>query len=268
MVKFGETTEKREILIVIKTYPEISKKHTETVCTAGIDKESKQLIRLYPVRYRYLSGEKQFKKYQWIVANISKATTDIRPESYNIVESTIRLGEVIGPGRDWQEREKWVLSPGNVYGSFEDLIAAQQEGRISLGIIKPRKIKNFRIEKKRVQEIEDAKLKVNGVLSQLDMFEDRKKLYVMPYRFILEFVCDNAECKGHSLSILDWEFGQLYRKVRNTNGWERKIEKKIEEICGAGNDTYIFLGNMARWQNIFCILGFYYPPKIRQMALF
>jgi len=39
----------KDILILVKTYPEISTKYTETVCTGGILAETKELIRLYPV---------------------------------------------------------------------------------------------------------------------------------------------------------------------------------------------------------------------------
>ena len=52
------------ILIIVKTYPEISRKYTETVCTAGVLADSKTLVRLYPIRFRYLEGTLQFKKYQ------------------------------------------------------------------------------------------------------------------------------------------------------------------------------------------------------------
>jgi hypothetical protein len=72
----GDISNKQDILIVAKTYPEISKKYTETVCTAGIHGATKKLIRLYPIRYRYLTGESQFRKYQWIKAKIEKAKLD------------------------------------------------------------------------------------------------------------------------------------------------------------------------------------------------
>ena len=77
------------ILIVVKTYPEISRKYTETVCTAGVLADSKTFVRLYPIRFRYLEGALQFKKYQWIRANITKAISDPRPESYNIAPDSI-----------------------------------------------------------------------------------------------------------------------------------------------------------------------------------
>ena len=50
----------RDILILVKTYPEISRKYTETVCTAGILADSKEMVRLYPIRFRYLEGRHQF----------------------------------------------------------------------------------------------------------------------------------------------------------------------------------------------------------------
>jgi hypothetical protein len=36
----------KDILIFVKTYPEISKKYTETVCTGGILAYTMQLVRL------------------------------------------------------------------------------------------------------------------------------------------------------------------------------------------------------------------------------
>jgi len=42
--------EKREILILVKTYPIPSKNYLETVCTAGVT-DIGEWIRLYPVSY-------------------------------------------------------------------------------------------------------------------------------------------------------------------------------------------------------------------------
>ena len=100
-----------DVLILVKTYPEYSVKYTETVCTAGILAENKQLIRLYPIRYRYLEGKNQFSKYQWINVKLSKAASDSRPESFNIAEGSIKLGETIETKKYWNERKEWVLDP-------------------------------------------------------------------------------------------------------------------------------------------------------------
>ncbi len=88
---------------------------------------------------------------------------------------------------------------------------------------------------------------------------------------MVEFCCDDTKCSGHRMSILDWEFGQLYRKVFNSDNWQKKIKAKIiDEICGETRDTHIILGNMAGYPQTFCVLGFFWPPKTqsRQMLLF
>lgn len=106
---------KTNILIDVKTYHEISRKYTETVCTAGLMADSKTFVRLYPIRFRYLEGSMQFKKYQWIRADVTKATSDPRPESYNIAPDSIELGDIIKAGKTWEERCAWLLNEKTVF---------------------------------------------------------------------------------------------------------------------------------------------------------
>lgn len=260
--------EAKDVLILVKTYPEYSTKYTETVCTAGILAENKRLIRLYPVRYRYLEGKNQFSKYQWINVKLTKAASDSRPESYNIYENSINIGDVIESKKDWYERKEWVLNENNLYNSVEELYETQKFSGVSLGLVKLKKLTRFQIESKPKTDIEQALRKKKTIMNQLDMFEDKKDLEILSYRFVLHFRCESSECNGHVMSILDWEFAQLYRKVKNSKDWKTKIEKKIKNICGPKKDTYLILGNMAKRQHIFCILGFFYPPKNRQLRLF
>jgi len=263
-----KVNKKQSILILAKTYPEISKKYTETVCTAGLHKATKKLIRLYPIRYRYLAGENQFKKYQWIKAEIDKTNFDSRPESYNIVENSIEIGNVIGTSDDWVEREKWIINENTLFDSVEDLLISQKQNKTSLGIIKPKEILDFRLELKSSEEIEDAEKKKKSILSQMGLFEQPKDIELLPFRMILKFKCHNQNCSDHNMSILDWEFGQLYRKVKGSVDWEQKITDKIMSVCSPKRDPHLILGNIARWQNVFCILGIFYPPKVRQLKLF
>ncbi|RJP78168.1 MAG: hypothetical protein C4522_13390 [Desulfobacteraceae bacterium] len=260
--------DKQNILVLVKTYPEISKKYTETVCTAGIQESTKKLIRLYPIRYRYLTGEFQFKKYQWIKTKIVKANSDSRPESYNPIENTIEIGDVIGTSDDWNERAKWIINENTVFDSVEDLLLAQKQNKTSLGIVKPKEILDFIIEKKTTEEIAEAEIKKNGVLAQMGLFEQPKDIDLLPFRLVLRFRCYNKYCKTHNMSILDWEFGQLYRKVKKNIDWEQKITDKVTNICSPKREPYLILGNIAKWQNIFCILGIFYPPRRRQQLLF
>jgi len=53
---------KTKILITVKTYPSISTKYKELVCTAGFTDKGKW-IRIYPVPFRKLDYSTQYKKY-------------------------------------------------------------------------------------------------------------------------------------------------------------------------------------------------------------
>jgi hypothetical protein len=263
--------EKSDILILVKTYPEISTKYTETVCTAGIIKDTRSLVRLYPIRFRYLEGDQQFSKYQWIKAHLRKALSDPRPESHHIVSESIEVGDIIPVGENWDERYAWVINDSNVFPSVEALREAQKANGISLGIVKPKRVEGVTIQPRDIQEVEQAIAKKDSIVNQLDMFEAKKDLYILPVKIMIEFFCHDPDCKGHKMSILDWEFGQLYRKVERSKDWRAKIETKIMgEMCAETRDTYLFLGNMAAHPQTFCVLGFFWPPKSgpRQMGLF
>ena len=96
-------TKKERILILCKTYPSPSAKYTETSCVAGMT-EAGQFIRLYPVPFRMVSDERQFKKWQWITARVGRSNDDRRHESHRIFVDTIELGEVISSEKAWALR--------------------------------------------------------------------------------------------------------------------------------------------------------------------
>jgi len=82
----------KDILILVKTYPEISRKYTETVCSAGVLADTKKLVRLYPIRYRYLTGKDKFSKYQWIKSRLRKSQSDTTRKATNWLEILLHLG--------------------------------------------------------------------------------------------------------------------------------------------------------------------------------
>ena len=62
------------ILILCKTYPSPSGKHVETSCVAGME-EGGQLIRLFPIPFRLIDDQKQFRKWQWVNCGLAKPPT-------------------------------------------------------------------------------------------------------------------------------------------------------------------------------------------------
>ena len=99
--------QRRKVLIVTKTYPSISRKYKETVCTAGVlldDYEKPiQWIRIYPIRFRSLNLDKRYPRWSIISAEIEKNTKDYREESFRINDSSIEIVRKIDTSNNWRE---------------------------------------------------------------------------------------------------------------------------------------------------------------------
>lgn len=54
--------QQKRVLIWGETYPELSSKYRETVCTGGCLEDGRP-VRIYPVPFRYLEGDSRYKMY-------------------------------------------------------------------------------------------------------------------------------------------------------------------------------------------------------------
>lgn len=251
--------ERKKIFIVTKTYPAISKKYRETVCTAGIllDDNDQPLdwIRIYPIRYRQLDFNQQYPRWSIISAMIEKNQKDSRLESYRIDENSIEIVKKIDTTNNWQAR-KDLLFPLEF-----DTIKEIEEKGLSLGMIKPKTIVEYYVEETE-REWDEKK---QAIQDQLDFFEVPVDLEKIPYKFGYEFTeQDNTK---HKFSISDWEISELYRKCRNnskaTNPQDQekeavdKVRQKLEKL--SKEDLYFIVGNLHQHRKTFMIIGLFYP---------
>jgi hypothetical protein len=112
--------EKKRVYILVKTYPTISEKYSELVCTAGV-LEDGSWIRLYPMPFRLLNDDQKYPKYTWVEVNAERNISDFRPESYRPDISTM----VVEPKPDkvnWDERRKIIFKNKPVYTNLRALI--------------------------------------------------------------------------------------------------------------------------------------------------
>lgn len=263
--------ETRKILIATKTYPSISTKYQETVCTAGIllseEENPLQWIRIYPIRYRYLDFDKRYPRWAIVSAKIKRNDQDYRPESFKIDDNSLKIIRKIDTTNNWQERKSLVLSL-----QFRSIADIQAQGK-SLGIIKPKSIERF-FSKKTSREWNQ---KQQTVLNQLDLFEPNIDLEKIPYKFFYQFT--DEDNVPHKYSISDWEIMELYRKCRDRSqlsGLEaeqyalEKVRQKLEDDFLESKDLYFIVGNLKNYAKSFMIIGLFYPPlvKFNQMELF
>ena len=275
---------KEKVFIVVKTYPTISQKYIETVCTAGF-REDGSWIRLYPIPFRFLQKEQRYKKYQWIEAELVHNDKDSRPESYHIcnVDDIKPLDEKISTGRNgqWEERRKLVLEGKKIYTNTKELISLARENKLSLTIFKADEIVKFIVEPIAPKDLQKSQKKVNEALHQLKQgnlfsqqdLEDYKTMPEVPYTFSYQFKDDTG--KESTLRILDWEIFQLYLNCRK-NSDEQTAIAKVRQKYGMDfvnkKDLYLFLGTTREWhirkaKNPFVIIGIFYPPQITQPSL-
>jgi hypothetical protein len=142
--------EKKRVYIVVKTYPTISTKYAELVCTAGM-LEDGSWIRLYPLKFRTLDMDKKYEKYQWIEIEVERNTSDFRPETYrpfNLDKIEV-LPKVKTKRVDWNERKDIIFKNKQVYTNLAEIIVLSKTKPLytSLAVFKPTQILDFVCEK-------------------------------------------------------------------------------------------------------------------------
>lgn len=266
-----------KVLITVKTYPTLSAKYDELVCTAGF-REDGTWIRLYPVPFRKKSYNEQYKKYDWIEVDLVKNTRDFRPESFrpHSLDPEIKVVEHIDTTNNWEERKKICL--GKIYYNLTELIAEAKNKDIgtSLAVFKPTEIIDFYAESVERNWDKDKLDKLN----QLNLFEPEKEgkfdvVRKLPYRFKFHFK-DNQGTESHMM-IEDWETGQLYWNCLDRhNGDEQKaiddVRKKYFDDFAQTKDLHFFLGTTQQFHNVapnpFIIIGTFHPKIEVQGKLF
>lgn len=276
--------ERKKVLVAVKTYPTLSLKYDELVCTAGF-LEDGSWIRIYPVPFRKL--DTRYKKWQWIELDLVKNDSDHRKESYRPYDyENITLGEIVETKNDWAERKKYALH--KVYSNMDELIKEAQDPEIgtSLAVFKPTEIIDFVWEpcakewdEKKVKAIYQRALQGN----LFDTEEERevkrhfKIVDKVPYEF--SYVFKSEDGKVRQLMIEDWEVGALFRqcveyyKISEEEACIKVKEKYFDEFAKK-KDLYFFLGTTKRYhsfaKNPFIIIGTFSPPlpKPQQPSLF
>jgi hypothetical protein len=226
----------RRILILCKTYPSPSAKYTETSCVAGLDADG-NLVRLYPVPLRMIGDDKQFKKWQWITARVRKAPKDHRPESHNLLVDTIVCDpKPLSTSDNWRERRRYI-DKLPVFDSFEALELARQQRKITLGLLRPRRIIALEIEQADAADwTPEEKAKLLQAQKQAGLFDETDAASIhtlrkLPYDFYYRYECDTpagrVECRH---KLVDWEAGALFWKMYNGHraDWQSPFREKLE----------------------------------------
>lgn len=224
--------------------PRPSKKYGETVCCAAITPE-KKWKRLYPVRFRHLSGEAQFRRWEWIEFGYRQPTSDRRPESCHVFEDRITATGA-------------VLEKKRRFGFLESLIVPSSrhaaESGASLALIRP---KNTRFRhRKKPDAIFEKEREAYAAASQQGSLLDQElaKFEPSPYEFVFVFEDEDG---SHTWRCGDWETHAAFFRWRKSYGEKSALER----LAMTYNEDYpkrglVFAtGNMARRPQTWQLLG-------------
>lgn len=249
-----------KILIWGKTYPELSRKYRETVCTGGCT-ESGDPIRLYPVPLRYYPDHAKYSIYDWIEVPVEKSTNDPRPESYKVV-GNVEILDNIPSNFGWKHRQQVVFSNNSwQYDCLEYLKQEQQRSKTSLGVVKVRSVSRIWIKERSTDEMKTHEFLLKRIKNQTSLFEEQGlNLEFQSFRIHIEWNCKAESCPGHTAGILDWGLGELGRK----KGSDVAIQKMIELSDVTKYDLRFFMGNFKAHPHNFGIVGLWYPKLVDQ----
>lgn len=265
------------VLILVKTYPSLSEKYNELVCTAGMLDDG-SWIRLYPIPFRMLRDSQKYPKYGYVELDVERNISDHRIESYRPIEiaSSLQVVGFIDTSNGWANRRKIVLQ--NSTNNLAELIERSKQEHISLAVYKPTQVLDF-VWEEVTREWDSKKLaKVKGNLMQRSLFEEHteasnmfKVVKKLPYKFSYRFL--DADGSPHKLMIEDWELGALYWKCINNGDSEDVACQKVKQMyfdTMCKKDLYFYLGTTLAHPNTFIIIGTFYPPmpKPQQPSLF
>lgn len=260
--------ETAEVMVTVKTYPNPSETYGETVCVAGVrlDRERPEWIRLYPVKFRNVDFDSQFKKYEIIRVNGAyQHVNDNRPESFRPRQDELEHVEQLDTSSNWQRRR---MNLDGLIGATTmcELLDQNPVGGMavpspSLGLIKPLDIVATVVDGDPWNAAEQAKI---DKASAPDLFgTSLKPLEPAPFAVRYKYRCESQKCRGHDQKVLDWEAGQAgrrwLREYGDADARAAMLKKWRDEMLAQDNDVHFYVGNQNVHRRSFSVLGVWRP---------
>lgn len=235
----GET----EAVVIIKASPQVSQRHGETVCCAGINLYGNWL-RLYPVSFKLLDDNKKFGRWDRIKFKWRLPNNDPRPESRRVDQDSIEIFGELKKG----ERERFLSK------SIVTSLQRERDAGRSLALLKA-DIKEFVVERKTPSELDEETKRFDKIRAQTDLFSKKSIPHrPCPYRFKYRYRTEDGERFN---TCQDWEIEATYFKWSNEYG-EKEALEKMQHIFGEeypGKGMLLAMGTHSLYPNTWLING-------------
>jgi hypothetical protein len=254
--------ERRRLLLWGKTYPELSVKHTETVCTGAVFLDQPGLVRIYPMPERYQPDGKRPHKWDVFSAEVRRNPSDPRPESYKIQPGSITVEGSFGTEHAWERRRNHLLRDEHFIEGLEDITQQQADSGRSLGIIRRTEILGIRLRKVSQQDHHDWMEKYEAIIKQQELWPPGRRPVpppkVKPY-LTFRAAGDSME---YERVVLDWEVHLLGYRHEQSGSPEADFRNAfMEKVAGPRMEPFLILGNIASHPQEFVVVAVLYPPR-------
>ena len=192
-----------ELMVNCKTYPAVSTKYVETVCTGGV-RPNGDFVRLYPVPFRFLDTEEQYARWDVIRVRAYRDTKDPRPESWHI-EPGVAIEKVEAITTD---KRRWEWMSKTIHESAE----AMEARGMTNGCVEIEPIELY--WKSDPKEWTPNQM---NVILQGDLFAPKEQMESLsdrvPWQFRLKYREKNTG-RTDDGKVLAWSYYQGYRRAR------------------------------------------------------
>lgn len=140
----------------------------------------------------------------------------------------------------------------------------------SLAAIRPKTVRDLLIESHPGWSATEQ-AKIDRYVDQYDLTgRPRTALEAPCFRGWYSYLCWEISCRGHRQGILDWEFVTFQRNLRHLSDDDLVSalrQRFLNELCAPTRDVAFYVGNQAKREQTFSVLGVYYPPvRVRHRA--
>lgn len=223
--------------------PQPSKRYGETVCCAGIAADGRWK-RLYPIRFRHLSGNSSFKRWDRVEFRYSVPSKDKREESCHVHEDSIKI---VG---NLPEKERSRAFDPLILPSVAE---AARRGR-SLALIRPIQPRFFWKQKSAAELTEEREAYARAARQGSLLDKELETLEPSPYEFKFKFRDQEAE---HTYVNGDWEAHAMF--------YNGRLKKSEAEVLQWMDETFnvkypakgmaFAVGNQAKRPHVWQLLG-------------
>jgi len=222
MTRIPDSDRTIELLVNCKTYPAVSTRYIETVCTGGVQRDG-QFVRLYPVPFRFLDTKEQYDRWDVIRVRAYRDTKDTRPESWHLISGTPI--EVIDTITTERRRWEWMRK------TIHDSAAAMEQNGVTNGCVEVEPLEFY--WEPDAKEWTPNQL---NVINQGNLFATKEELQGItdrvPWQFRLKFKEKKSGVEGDS-KVLAWSYYQGFRRVAAQSGEQAALETIANKVRGS-----------------------------------